>query len=69
MITVTDATSVNFQDKLTTVKAAEYLGLKPATLNAWRSRKNNQIPYYRIGNKIYYLREDLDHYIAGQRQM
>jgi len=60
--------SINFQNKLTTEEAAEYLGLKPATLNAWRSRKDNPIPYYKIASRVFYLLEDLDRFIASRRQ-
>ena len=45
--------------------AADYLGVQPATLRAWRSRRQGP-PFIRAG-RIWYLREDLDVWIMSRR--
>lgn len=54
-------------EKLTTKEAAEYLGLKPGTLDIWRCTKHTPAPAYtKIGRKVYYLKRELDAYIESQ---
>ncbi len=53
--------------KLNTEEAAEYLGVAPATLPTWRCTGRYVLPYLKIGRKIYYLKSDLDHFIASHR--
>lgn len=48
-----------------TSEAAEYLGIKPNTLDIWRS-KNRGPKFYRVGKNIIYLREDLDAYLSSR---
>jgi excisionase family DNA binding protein len=56
------------QDQLTTKQAAQYLGIKPNTLHQWRKRKNApDIPYYVIGGKILYEKNDLDIFLKKAR--
>ena len=40
--------------KLTTPEAAAYLGVKPTTLEVWRSTKRYPLPYIKIGTKVFY---------------
>lgn len=47
------------------VFAAEFLGLKPATLRAWRSRRQGPA-YYRLG-RIWYRVEDLARWLESRR--
>lgn len=55
-------------EKLSNDQAAAYLGLKDGTLPIWRSTKRHPQPaYYKIGNKVVYLKRDLDAYLEGQR--
>lgn len=57
---------------LTTREAAHVLGLSPATLNTWRSRRGrvardglNGPPYVRIGRTIRYPDFELNEWIAS----
>lgn len=50
------------QDKLNSTQAAELLGLKPATLKAWRYRGKGPV-YYKVGNKVIYYLKDLKNFI------
>ncbi|WP_448145393.1 hypothetical protein [Pseudomonas silesiensis] len=55
-------------EKFNTDGAGEYLGLKPGTLAVWRCIKHSPAPaYVRMGNRIFYLKKDLDAYIESQR--
>jgi excisionase family DNA binding protein len=52
------------QDRLTRTQAAEYLGLRNAdTLAVWATTKRYNLPFVRIGRKVYYRRSDLDKFI------
>lgn len=55
------------QKLLTTEQAASLLGLKPSTLETWRSRGGGP-PFVRIGKRAArYSLEDLDAYIEARR--
>ncbi|WP_191830874.1 helix-turn-helix domain-containing protein [Pseudomonas fluorescens] len=55
-------------EKMNTEQAAEYLGLKPGTLNIWRSTKQSPAPaYIKMGTRVFYLKKDLDAFIESQR--
>ena len=50
---------------LTTPEAAEYLGVRPCTLEAWRCRGGG--PRFRkIGRAVRYGRNDLDEFIESR---
>ncbi len=48
--------------------AAEYLGLKPATLAFWAhvGKYRDELPYALIGKKAFYRRADLDAWLASR---
>lgn len=51
---------------LTTQEAADYLGMKPITLEAWR--RNNKGPVYsKPEGTVFYLKDDLDAFITQGR--
>lgn len=54
-------------EKLTTQQAADYLGMRKQTLDLWRSSGRNQIPYFKLGRAVRYLRSDLDAFLATCR--
>ncbi|MBK5401329.1 helix-turn-helix domain-containing protein [Pseudomonas sp. TH39(2020)] len=55
-------------EKYVTADAALYLGLKPGTLQIWRTLKHSPAPaYVKMGSRVYYLKKDLDAYIESQR--
>ena len=58
----------HYQDKMNNSEAADFLGVSSTTLNIWRSKKTINIPYYKIGNRVYYTRTDLLTFVSGQRQ-
>ena len=49
-------------DLLDTPSAAKRLGLKPATLNTWRSH-NVGPSWVKVGRLVRYRAEDLEHYL------
>jgi excisionase family DNA binding protein len=51
---------------LTTIQAAEYLGVQPQTLAVWRSQKRYGIPYIRVGAYIRYRQSALDQWLASR---
>ena len=58
---------VPFQtDRLTRNQAADYLGLKPATLEADVTHGRLGIPRYRLGSRVYYRKSDLDHWLESK---
>jgi hypothetical protein len=50
---------------LNTEQAAEYLTLKPSTLEAWRSRGGGPV-FLKFGGAVRYTLQDLDAYIDGR---
>jgi excisionase family DNA binding protein len=53
------------QDRLTRQQAAQYVGLKPATLQADVTHRRLRIPFYRLGSRVFYRRSDLDHWLES----
>jgi hypothetical protein len=52
---------------MTNEQAAQYIGIKPQTLAAWRcQRREGQPPYRKIGSKVFYVREQLDAWLERQ---
>lgn len=49
---------------MTTEQAAEYLAVKPATLQVWRSTNRKKLAYVKVGGQVRYRRQDLDAFIA-----
>lgn len=50
---------------LRTQQAAQYLGLKPVTLEAWRVRGGGPV-YIKLCKAVRYRQEDLDAYIESR---
>jgi len=50
--------------KLNTREAAAYLGVRPNTLEVWRS-KHRGPRYAKLGSRIVYDPDDLDDYVAA----
>lgn len=50
---------------LRTKQAAEYLDLRPVTLEAWRVRGGGPV-FIKLGKAVRYRREDLDAYIESR---
>lgn len=52
---------MSMADKLMTrPEAAEYLGVKPRTLEIWAVTGRYSLPYIRIGRRVRYWKSDLD---------
>ena len=51
--------------RLSNLEAAEYLGLKTATLNKWRVFGIGP-PFIKVGRLVQYRKADLDHYLSGR---
>lgn len=49
---------------LTCEGAAEYLTLSKSTLDVWRCKGRQDIPFVRLGRAIRYRKTDLDAYLA-----
>ena len=54
-------------ERLTTAEAAKELGIKPNTLEKWRCTKSVEVPYYRIGGRIFYAKPDIRKIVAAGR--
>ena len=44
-------------------EAAQYLGVKPQTLAAWRCTGRQSLRYIKIGSRIFYRQSDLDEFL------
>ena len=47
-------------------QAAAYLRIWPNTLNGWRSPRLQEIPYIKVGHRVFYKREALDGFLDSQ---
>jgi len=56
-----------FEIPFTTKQAAEILGLKPTTLEVWRTRGDGPV-YMKIGRAVRYRREDLESFMEAARR-
>ncbi len=61
---VNAATVVAFGATMPNDEAARYLGVSPATLATWRSTRDVEINFCRIGRRVVYRRVDLDKFLA-----
>lgn len=52
-------------ERMSNSEAAEYLGLKAATLNKWRVFGDGP-PFIKVGRLIQYRKVDLDAYLNGR---
>ena len=51
---------------LDTKPAADYIDVKPHTLEIWRSTGRYKIPFVRVGRLVKYLRTDLDAWLYAR---
>ena len=59
-------TSTNSPPRLNTIEAAAYLGgLKPGTLEVWRSLGRGP-RYLKIGRRVFYETRDLDNFASSK---
>lgn len=47
-------------------EAAEYIGVSENTLSVWRCTKRFDIPYIKVGSKVFYWKKDLDTFLESQ---
>ncbi len=60
-------TSQSLPDRLlTTREAADFLGVKPGTLDTWRSSKRYGLSYVKVGKHIRYRPSDLQEWIDSR---
>jgi len=52
---------------LNTRQAAEYLGLKPVTLETWRVQ-GGKVAFLKLGKAVRYAQADLDAFLASHRK-
>lgn len=52
---------------LNTKQAADYLGLKPVTLEAWRVQ-GGKLAFLKLGKAVRYSQADLDAFIASHKR-
>jgi len=53
---------------LSSAEAARYLGIQPHTLSVWRCEKRYQLPYLKIGSRVFYAKADLDRWLESRRR-
>ncbi|SEQ69667.1 Helix-turn-helix domain-containing protein [Azotobacter beijerinckii] len=63
-----DASPLSPADLMTPEQVATALDLRTKTLAAWRSNRRSDLPWYRIGNRIRYRRQDVIAWLESRRQ-
>lgn len=57
------------QDSLRTEdESAQFLGVKPTTLQIWRSTKRYPLPYIKVGRLVRYRQSALDAFLTARTQ-
>ena len=51
-------------ERLSTEEAADYLDVRPHTLEVWRTTGRYGIPFIKVGRLVKYSRADLDAWLA-----
>ena len=55
---------------MTTIETADLLGISPATLETWRSRRvPHQPPYFKVGNRVVYQRAEVERFMQTCRRV
>jgi len=57
------------QELLTTLQAAQFLGMSAAFLEKARWAGNPKIPYRKIGRSVRYEKDDLQEYVDSQKRV
>lgn len=60
----TQATPAVQDARLPENEAAAYLGVKPTTLQIWRSTNRYPLPYIKVGRLVRYRLSDLDAFLT-----
>lgn len=47
-------------------QAAEFLSLKPTTLQTWRCTKRYALPYLKVGTSVRYRKSELESFLASR---
>ena len=53
-------------NRLSPAEAAEALGVTIGTLAVWRCTKRYQLPFVKIGRKIFYRSEDINAFVESR---
>ena len=56
------------EDRMTRREPAEYLGLAYGTLGVWASTGRGNLPFHKLGGKVYYRKTELDRWIEENRR-
>lgn len=51
---------------LNTAETAAYLRIKEGTLDVWRCTKRYDLPYVKIGRKVYYRLGDIQRFVESR---
>ncbi|WP_041388845.1 helix-turn-helix domain-containing protein [Polaromonas sp. JS666] len=49
-------------------ESAEFLGVKPTTLQIWRCTKRYPLPYIKVGRLVRYRQSDLEAFLTSRTQ-
>lgn len=56
------------EDRMPRQEAADYLGLSYNTLKNWAVTGNGDLPYHKVGSRVYYRRSELDAWLEVRKQ-
>lgn len=59
---------MNASRLLTTKQTAPRVGLKPQTLCVWRTKGRGDLPYVKIGSKVFYEESAIEQFIQRSRR-
>ena len=56
------------EDRMNRQQAADYLGLTYSTLKNWACTGEGDLPYHKVGGRVYYRRSDLDKWLESRKR-
>lgn len=62
------ATAIFQDENLNTSQAAQFLGVKPETLEVWRCTKRYNLPYAKVGRLVRYKKSALMQWLDSRTQ-
>ena len=57
-----------FADRVEPAKAADILGVSKGTLEVWRCTGRYDLPYYKVGRRVFYRLADISSFLESRRQ-
>lgn len=56
------------EDRMTRQEAADYIGLSYNTLKNWAVTGDGDLPFHKVGSRVFYRRSELDAWLESRKR-